>query len=91
MRQAVAVLAVLGLALQPATAAEIRSCLATAGFDQASKLAMQCAAVIHSGTICRLEQPCPQVVLGIRQGCAMLATNDPLRLPWFCGSELPPR
>ena len=84
------VLVVLGLA-GPAGATEIRSCLATAGFQQASTLAVQCAAVLHSGTVCRLEQPCSQVVLGIRQGCAMLANNDPLRLPWFCGDALPAR
>ncbi len=91
MRLCVAVLVALGMSAVPSGAAELRSCLASAGFERSSTLAVQCAAVIHSGTICRLEQPCDQLVLGIRQGCAALANNDPLNLPPFCGDALPSR
>lgn len=91
MRLCAAVLVALGIGAAPAGAADLRSCLASVGFERSSTLAVQCAAVIHSGTICRLEQPCDQLVLGIRQGCAALANNDPLSLPPFCGDNLPPR
>lgn len=91
MRLCVAALVALGLSPLPSGAAELRSCLASVGFQRASTLAVQCAAVIHSGTVCRLEQPCDELVLGIRQGCAALANNDPLSLPAFCGDALPAR
>ena len=91
MRLCVAALLALGMSARPSGAAELRSCLASAGFQRSSTLAVQCAAVIHSGTICRLEQPCDELVLGIRQGCAALANNDPLSLPSFCGDALPAR
>jgi hypothetical protein len=91
MRVGAAVLVALGMSAGPAAAADLHSCLASVGFERSSTLAVQCAAVIHSGTICRLEQPCDQLVLGIRQGCAALANNDPLSLPPFCGNDLPAR
>ncbi len=91
MRLCAATLVALAISAAPSRAAELRSCLASAGFERSSTLAVQCAAVIHSGTICRLEQPCDEVVLGIRQGCAALANNDPLSLPQFCGDFLPAR
>ncbi len=91
MRLCVAALVALAIPAPPSGAAEIRSCLASVGFERSSTLALQCAAVIHSGTICRLEQPCDEIVLGIRQGCAALANNDPLSLPAFCGDALPAR
>ena len=91
MRLCAAVLVAFWMSAVPARATELRSCLASVGFQRSSTLAVQCAAVIHSGTICRLEQPCDQLVLGIRQGCAALANNDPLNLPAFCGDALPPR
>ena len=91
MRLCMAALAALAIAAPPSGAAEIRSCLASVGFQRSSTLAVQCAAVIHSGTICRLEQPCDELLLGIRQGCAALANNDPLSLPSFCGDALPAR
>lgn len=91
MKACAAALLALAIAAPPSGAAELRSCLATVGFQRSSTLAVQCAAVIHSGTICRLEQPCDQLVLGIRQGCAALASNDPLNLPPFCGDALPAR
>ncbi len=91
MRLCTATLVALAISALPSRAAELRSCLASAGFERSSTLAVQCAAVIHSGTICRLEQPCDEVVLGIRQGCAALANNDPLSLPPFCGDFLPAR
>ena len=91
MRLCVAALVALAIPAFPAGAAELRSCLASVGFERSSTLAVQCAAVIHSGTICRLEQPCDELVLGIRQGCAALANNDPLSLPAFCGDALPAR
>ena len=86
-----AALVALWMSAAPSRAAELQSCLASVGFERSSTLAVQCAAVIHSGTICRLEQPCDQLVLGIRQGCAALAANDPLSLPPFCGNDLPAR
>ena len=88
---AAAALVALGMSAPPSGAAELRSCLASAGFERSRTLALQCAEVIHSGTICRLEQPCDELVLGIRQGCAALANNDPLSLPAFCGDDLPQR
>lgn len=91
MKLCAAVLLALGVSAAPSGAAELRSCLASVGFERSSTLAVQCAAVIHSGTICRLEQPCDELVLGIRQGCAALANNDPLSLPPFCGDALPAR
>ena len=91
MRLCAAALVMLGTWASPSRAADLRSCLASVGFERSSTLAVQCAAVIHSGTICRLEQPCDELVLGIRQGCAALANNDPLSLPPFCGEALPSR
>ena len=91
MRLCMAALVALAIPASPSGAAELRSCLASVGFRRSSTLAVQCAAVIHSGTICRLEQPCDELVLGIRQGCTALANNDPLSLPAFCGDALPAR